>query len=136
MWEVKPESYGALMRAEQPVFIWRAAASRRHDSRKPRNVAGIVARGSITGAAGMRADTQLQYRWRSRDSKFEGDQFRVPVHIESVLRGQLDREMLGAQEALAKLSILRWARQKTTYPVHPDELPILERLFTARARSL
>jgi hypothetical protein len=103
---------------------------------RPRHVAGIVARGRITGAAGMLPDTQLEYGWRFRDPKFEGDQFRVPVHIESVLRGRLNRGMLEARAALADLSILRWAKQRTTYPVFRGELVVLEQLYTSMARSV
>jgi EVE domain len=116
VWEVKPESFGALMRVEQPVFIWIAAGS---GKRQARGVAGIAACGRITGRAGMLADTQLESRSRSRDPKFEGPQFRVPVRIESVLGGRVIRGMLEAREPLAKLSILRWAKQRTTYPVLP-----------------
>ena len=95
-----------------------------------------MARGRITGRAGILSDTQLEYRWRSRDPKFEGVQFRVPVHIDSVLRGRVNRGMLEAREALANLSILRWARQRTTYPVLPNELGELDTLYTSMARSL
>ena len=106
-----------------------------HDSRQSRRSAGIVAKGRITGAAGMLPGTQLEYRWRSRDPKFEGDQFRVPVHIDSVLRSRVNRGVLEAREALADLSILRWARQRTTYPVFPNEFGTHTAIYASMARS-
>src|SRR4051794_32685406 len=75
VWEVKPDSYGKLMQVGQPVFIWRAAGLGKCDEHSAPSVAGIVAHGRITGLAGMLEDTQLEYRCRSRDPKFEGLQF-------------------------------------------------------------
>ncbi len=105
------------------AFIWRTGG-RKHG--------GVVALARVTGPITELPDDKPEYRLPKATDKFNGTKLRAPIRIERVLTKRLTQVQVEFTPELNDLSILRWAKNQTNFPVNAREQAVLERLCAAR----